>query len=98
MNVQLKNFVRPTVIVRSVMRNFVYSLDNSNGFGFIWTNSYEHCRTVKCYGASQQMADAIKQALIAAGVKQFKIKQQKSGALWRPGMVTIVRIPRTEQQ
>ena len=85
----LKDIVRPTLIVRSVMRRA--------GKNLIYTNSYDHCRTVKCYGASPELAADIRNMLSAAGVKDFTVKQQQTGAFWRPGMVTIVRIPRTEQ-
>lgn len=87
----LKDLVRPTTIVRAVMRRHGRPIDQ------IWTNSYKHCRTVKCYGGTAEMAEEIGHALQACGVKEFKVKQQQTGAFWRPGMVTIVRIPRTEQ-
>jgi hypothetical protein len=87
----LKDFVRPTQIVRSVMRSY------DKPSYMVFTNSYKHCRTVKCYGVNREMAEVIGHALQAAGVKEFSIKQQETGAFWRPGMVTIVRIPRSEQ-
>lgn len=87
----LKDIVRPTVIVRSIMRRA------GKPSYMVFTNSYKHCRTVKCYGGTPELAADIRNMLSAAGVKDFTVKQQQTGAFWRPGMVTIVRIPRTEQ-
>lgn len=79
----LKDFVRPTTVVRSVMYSYGKHSD------MVFTNSYKHCRTVKCYGYSAEMAEVISHALQALGVKEFTVKSfQRS---------TIVRIPRTEQ-
>lgn len=87
---EIKDVIRPTQIVRSVMRRA--------GKQLIYTNAYDHCRTVKCYGGSEEMSAEIRNMLSAAGVKDFTIKYMKTGAFWRPGMVTIVRIPRSEQK
>ena len=85
----LKDIVRPTLIARSIMKRA--------GKNLIYTNSYKHCRTVKCYGGSEEMSKDLRNMLSAAGVKDFTVKYMQTGAFWRPGMVTIVRIPRTEQ-
>ena len=86
----LKDFIRPTLIARSVMSNA--------GKVMIFTNSYEHCRTVKCYGGSEKLTSTLTEALTAAGVKDFKVKVKKSSGWWDPyNTVTIVRIPRSEQ-
>ena len=88
---EIKDVIRPTQIVRSVMRA------HGKFSELVFTNSYKHCRTVKCYGGSEEMSAEIRNMLSAAGVKDFTVKFKQTGAFWRPGMVTIVRIPRTEQ-
>jgi hypothetical protein len=99
MSVEIKSFVRPTQIVRSVMRahgKFTYA---------IFTNAYEHCRTVKCYARGNESAliDDIRTALVKAGVKAFSIKTIPSTS-WANRYngdkligSLIVRIPRAEQ-
>lgn len=87
----LKDIVRPTLIARSVMYKY------GKPRFMVFTNSYDHCRTVKCYGGSEEMSAEIRDMLSAAGVKDFTVKFKQTGAFWRPGAVTIVRIPRTEQ-
>ena len=79
----IKNVIRPTLIARNVMRLHGKSID------LIWTNTYKHCRTVKCYGGNAQLDLDLRNMLSAAGVGGFSIK--------RTGRGTIVRIPRTEQ-
>jgi hypothetical protein len=79
----LKDFVRPTSVVRSVMYSYGKHKE------LVFTNSYERCRTVKCYGYNAEMAEVIGHALRALGVKEFSVKSFHRS--------TIVRIPRTEQ-
>lgn len=85
----LKNYVRPTLLVRNVMKSFGKPSE------LVFTNSYKACRTVKCYGVDPAMQDQIASVLVAAGVKDFKIKNT-AGRMFRRGS-TIVRIPRSEQ-
>lgn len=86
----LKEVIRPTLIARSVMRNA--------GKVLIFTNSYDKCRTVKCYGGSDKLTSRLTEALNAAGVKDFKVKVQRSGGFYSDKEnVTIVRIDRSEQ-
>ena len=90
----LKRFIRPTQIVRAVMRAAGKRSD------LIWTNSYKDCRTVKCYtrGASPvELINDIRAALHEAGVYDFKIKTIPFSSFSRPVDSLIVRIPRTEQ-
>lgn len=85
----LKEVIRPTLIARSVM--------NHDGNVLVYTNSYKHCRTVKCYGGSERLTSNLTEALTVAGVKNFKVKVQRSRGWASNENVTIVRIPRTEQ-
>ena len=94
MSVEIKSFVRPTQIVRSVMRA------HGKPTYMIFTNSYKHCRTVKCYsrGNAIELIGDIRTALIKAGVQHFKISTRANSAWGGPGVDSlIVRIPRTEQ-
>lgn len=99
MSVEIKSFVRPTQIVRSVMRA------HGKPTYMVFTNSYDHCRTVKCYsrGNAIELIGDIRTALIKAGVEKFTIKTipSTSWANRYNGNNTldslIVRIPRTEQ-
>ena len=88
MTVEIKSFIRPTQIVRSVMR-----AHGKNPY-MIFTNSYKHCRTVKCYGSSVEMVGDIRTALVKAGVKHFSCNSK--GNPFRSDSF-IVRIPRSEQ-
>ena len=94
MSVEIKSFVRPTQIVRSVMRA------HGKPTYMIFTNAYDHCRTVKCYsrGATPvELIGDIRTALIKAGVNDFSIKMRPFSSFFRPADSLIVRIPRTEQ-
>lgn len=84
----LKDFVRPTAVVRNIMKHYGRSSE------LVFTNSYKHCRTVKCYGYSDQMVEEISSALRLLGVKSFDVKARCCGY----GRSTIVRIPRSEQK
>lgn len=88
----LKQYIRPTVLVRNIMKN--YGKDQE----LIFTNSYEKCRTVKCYGGSPEMELAIRNELAAAGVSGYSIKRRPF-TKWAGVTSTsfIVRIPRSEQ-
>ena len=100
MSSEIKDFVRPTQIVRSVMRRY------GKKSYMIYTNAYENCRTVKCYSNDKSpelhrmIVNDIRTALVKAGVKDFQIKTV-SGRSFQYGMMgassLIVRIPRTEQ-
>ena len=95
MTVEIKSFIRPTQIVRSVMR-----AHGKNPY-MIFTNSYKHCRTVKCYvhndQSLQNLIDAIRRALEGAGVDELGFRVRPA-PFWRAGVGSlIVRIPRTEQ-
>ena len=94
MSVEIKSFVRPTTIVRSVMRA------HGKKSYMIWTNTYKNCRTVKCYsrGATPvELIGDIRTALIKAGVNDFSIKMRPFSSFFRPADSLIVRIARTEQ-
>lgn len=90
----LKQYIRPTVLVRNIMKSYGKEQE------LIFTNSYEKCRTVKCYGGSPEMELAIRNELTAAGVSGYSIKR-RSFTKWGWGGYTttsfIVRIPRSEQ-
>lgn len=99
MSVEIKSFVRPTQIVRSVMRA------HGKPTYMIYTNAYEKCRTVKCYSRGNviELIGDIRTALIKAGVEKFSIKTIPSTS-WanryskdNPLSSLIVRIPRAEQ-
>jgi hypothetical protein len=94
MSVEIKSFVRPTQIVRSVMRA------HGKPTYMIYTNAYEKCRTVKCYARGNQnvLIGDIRTALVKAGVQEFKISVRADSAWRGPGVDSlIVRIPRSEQ-
>lgn len=99
MTVEIKDVIRPTQIVRSVMRAHGKTTHR------IFTNSYDNCRTVKCYasGSENVLIGDIRTALVKAGVKEFSIKTIPSTS-WanrhnsnNPYSSLIVRIPRAEQ-
>ena len=97
MSVEIKSSVRPTQIVRSVMRA------HGKPTYMLFTNAYKHCRTVKCYsrGNAIELIGDIRTALIEAGVENFTIKTIP-GTPWANRdndslQSLIVRIPRTEQ-
>lgn len=94
--VELKSFLRPTQIVRSVMRS------HGKPSYYIYTNKYENCRTVKCYhrGNPIELVGDIRTALIKSGVNSFSIKSIDSTQWMSHGtnlQSVIVRIPNTEQ-
>ena len=98
-SLEIKHVIRPTQIVRSVMR--AHGKPNH----MVFTNSYDHCRTVKCYARGDQtvLISDIRAALAKAGVKVFSIKTIPSTS-WanryskdNPLSSLIVRIPRAEQ-
>ena len=70
--------IAPTIAVRRVMR--------SMGYNTIYTNKYKTMRTVKCYGSSRELQDAIKLTLFALGI-DVKIR---TGVKYRS---TIVQLP-----
>lgn len=92
---EIKDIIRPTQIVRSVMRA------HGKPSYMVFTNAYKHCRTVKCYsrGNASAMIGDIRLALIRAGVQEFKITTRADSAWRGPGVDSvIVRIPRSEQK
>jgi hypothetical protein len=88
----LKQYIRPTTLVRNIMKSF------GKNQGLIFTNTYEKCRTVKCYGGSPELELAIRNELTAAGVSGYSIKRRPF-TTWGGYTTTsfIVRIPRSEQ-
>lgn len=99
MTIEIKDVIRPTQIVRSVMRA------HGKPSHMVFTNAYEHCHTVKCYarGSAIELIGDIRTALIKAGVNVFSIKTIPSTS-WanryngdNPYSSLIVRIPRAEQ-
>ena len=97
MSVEIKSFIRPTQIVRGVMRA------HGRPAYQIWTNKYEKCRTVKCYVRSNplELVGDIRTALVKAGVNDFQIKTVDASFWVNRGtnvfQSLIVRIPNTEQ-
>ena len=94
MSINIKSVVRPTLIVRGVMR--------AHGKDLVYTNTYPTCRTVKCYFNSPESREAltkdITHVLQAAGVREFKIKTRSpSRSNWHRSGSFIVRIPFSEQ-
>ena len=92
---QIKDYIKPTTIVRSVMRT------HGKPAYMIFTNKYDTCRTVKCYAGdnSGELRKAVSEALQQAGVREFNIKTI-SGVGWRGtrgARSFIVRIPFSEQ-
>jgi len=94
----LKTYIRPTQIVRSVMRSF--------GKTSVFTNRYSTCRTVKCYAIGsrvvmtqdERMMREITKALMEAGVQDFEVKQIASNGYSARGVGSIiVRIGFEEQ-
>ena len=94
---EIKDFIRPTQIVRGVMRAY-----GRDALG-IYTNNYKHCRTVKCYirpGLRHtELIGDIRTALVKAGVVDFQIKVIDTPAFstHRLADSLIVRIPKKEQ-
>jgi len=72
---------RPTLVARRMMRTF--------GAISIFTNKYEHCRTVKCYSGQitygPEFRAALKDAMEANGTPDYTVEQ-----IYR---AVIVRIP-----
>jgi len=91
---EIKEYIRPTVLVRSIMRKF-----GVPGY-MMYTNSYDKCRTVKCYRLNSMnisdLYDEVYEQLEKAGVRDFDIKLPEGHFSYRSGSF-IVRIPRTEQ-
>jgi len=87
----LKTYIRPTTLVRNIMKK--YGKDSS----LVFTNSYEKCRTVKCYGGSEEMELTIRNELTAAGVMGYTIKRRPYNRFGYTAASFIVRIPRSEQ-
>jgi hypothetical protein len=99
MTIEIKDVIRPTQIVRSVMRA------HGKPSYMIYTNAYDNCRTVKCYARGNQnvLIGDIRTALVKAGVEKFSIKTIPSTP-WASRYIggntidsLIVRIPRSEQ-
>ena len=93
---EIKEFVRPTVIVRGVMRAHGKSTE------MIFTNKYKTCRTVKCYvrGSATELIGDIRTALVKAGVSAFIIRRRSNEFSYRGSFGVdslIVRIPFKEQ-
>jgi len=92
---EIKDCIRPTQIVRSVMRQY------GKPSYMIYTNRYEKCRTVKCYSrdSAHDLIMDIRQTLIKSGVNDFSIKTIPARVWGRMGSLQslIVRIPYTEQ-
>jgi hypothetical protein len=94
--VEIKNYIRPTQIVRSVMRA------HGKPTYMIYTNKYDTCRTVKCYvrDSGTELIGDIRTALVKAGVSSFKISRRSNDFGYRGGFgidSLIVRIPFSEQ-
>lgn len=95
---EIKDYIRPTTLVRSIMRKFGIPTY------MMYTNSYDKCRTVKCYRVGdldsiegvEALYKEIKKALTKAGVKGFSLRLPEGHYSFRPGSF-IIRIPRTEQ-
>lgn len=93
---QIKDYIKPTTIVRSVMRT------HGKPAYMIFTNKYDTCRTVKCYAGdnSGELRKAVSEALQQAGVREFNIKTIPGPAMFARGRSArsfIVRIPFSEQ-
>lgn len=69
---------RPTLAVRRVMQRL--------GYIGIYTNRYKTMRTVKCYGRSRQLDDALKVTLFALGITPQIRRTVRGGG-------TIVQLP-----
>ena len=91
---EIKDFIRPTQIVRGVMRA------HGKFPEMIFTNKYKTCRTVKCYVRPDmthvELIGDIRTALVKAGVVDFDIKI-KDSTTWRAANSLIVSIPFKEQ-
>lgn len=91
---ETKDYIRPTVLVRSIMRKFGVPEY------MMYTNTYVKCRTVKCYRLNDMnisdLYDEVYEQLEKAGVRDFDIHMPDGHSSYRPGSF-IVRIPRTEQ-
>jgi len=94
--VEIKNYIRPTQIVRSVMRA------HGKPTYMIFTNKYDTCRTVKCYvrDSATELIGDIRTTLVKAGVSSFKISRRSNEFSYRGSFGVdslIVRIPFSEQ-
>ena len=91
---EIKDFIRPTQIVRGVMRA------HGKFPEMIFTNKYKTSRTVKCYVRPDkthvELIGDIRTALVKAGVVDFNIKI-KDAPHWRAANSLIVSIPFKEQ-
>lgn len=86
---KVMQFIRPTNIVRQIM--YKHGRDPY----CVWTNNYEHCRTVKCYSAGQARDDNMLEEILDV-LQELQIKFQirfTSGSMFRPGAV-IIRLPK----
>lgn len=88
----IKDYVRPTTLVRSVMRKFGVPTY------MMFTNNYEKCRTVKCYRLHgldvEALYDEICNVLRQAGCRGFSLRLPEGHHSYRPGSF-IVRIPKS---
>jgi hypothetical protein len=89
---QLKDFIRPSIVVRNIMR--------AHGrLGHeIWTNRYDKFSSVKCYAEDEglgaildeEMVNEINNALTLMGVVDFRVRRCNNSKA--PPSI-IVRIP-----
>jgi hypothetical protein len=77
--------MRSTTIVRKLMQQY-----RNKNYG-VWTNKYDTCRTVKCYGIDDKMIAAITNALNAKNIPHT-IKTGDSRVTWHDHPRTIVRL------
>ena len=86
--------IRPTQVVRNLMRAHGAPQD------LIWTNTYDKCRTVKCYVINIDV-EAFKRELLEVYTElEFGCPQvycRPAGSIHRPFDSLIVRIPRSLQ-
>lgn len=94
MNV-LANVIRPTQAVRRLM----YTHGASSALTY--TNSYKHCRTVKCYAGQLRDEEAFKRDLLELFSKLElgcpQVYRTESYSAFRNTAAMIVRIPRSLQ-
>ena len=94
MNV-LATVIRPTEVVRRLMRAHGASQH------MIWTNSYEKCRTVKCYAGQLKDEEAFRSDLLEMFTKLElgcpQVYRTESYSVHRNTAAMIVRIPRSLQ-
>ena len=94
MNV-LATVIRPTELVRRLMR-----AHGASSY-MTFTNSYKHCRTVKCYAGQLKDEEAFKRDLLEMFTKLElgcpQVYRTKSISVYRNTAAMIVRIPRSLQ-